>query len=452
MIEEQKKSSVNLFESRIFYYFIFAVYKVLIEFTYYIGVSHWYSYLGFILQPNYLKCLVSYILFSLCVLIIPRKYSLNGVLVSLFFSISTIPMLSFFWLADKELLFSLYAVLFFCIMACVSRVKVAKLSISINDTFTEYELFITIIFFFYVIACVALGTLRGGIDFRAISFSSIYQLRSEEVTSGIFEAYVSNWCAKAFFPMLTVYYLYTKRRIRVIICLVCQLYLYLCYGYKAYILSAVLTIVVFFVGRFFIKKRIQTNCISLFILIAGLIPCWLSSLKGIVGKIGYIANNTYAMRMLFEPARIANGYFSFFSSNDKLFFSEGLIGKIFGLFYPYDTAIGFVITKFLNGEDAISNSNTGIVADSFSQIGFAGIILIALVAGLLILYLNRLIIRFPTYCIAAAFFYPVVMLNDNPLLTNILTNGWFIDIIMLFLFEKSLEVSQKNSEAYCSSK
>lgn len=441
------KQLVGLSESRLYYIFLFTVYKIFLEYVYVRAVSYWYSYLGFIFQPNYAKCLISYALFISCVLIIPRNYSVCGILISLFFSISTIPMLSFYWLADKETLFSIYAVLFFCIMVCISRIEVRKTIIKLNEQFYEYEFLITLIFIIYVFSCFAFGTIRGGIDIRAISFSSIYQLRSEEKSSGIFEAYFVNWCAKSLFPMLMVYYLYTQKRIRVLICLICQFYLYLCYGYKAYLLSAAMTFFIYFFGKIATKIRFRTNTLNVFVLIVGLIPCCLSTMKGIVGKIGFLINNTYSMRMLFEPARISNGYFSFFSSNKKMFFSEGLIGKILGLDYAYDTAIGFVITKYLNGEDAISNSNTGIVADSFSQLGFVGIIIIAVLAGLIFLVIKMINIRFPLYCIAATFFYPVVMLNDNPLLTNILTNGWFIDILMLALIEKALEINQKKVQS-----
>ena len=142
--------------------------------------------------------------------------------------------------------------------------------------------------------------------------------------------------------------------------------------------------------------------------------------------------------MLFEPARIQNGYFDFFSSNNKLFFSEGLIGKLFGLHYPYDNAIGFVITRHLNGIDAVSNSNTGVIADSFSQLGVPGIVIIAILMGAIIVLIKRICIYTPSYCITAMFFYPIFMWNDNPLLTNLLTNGLVLDIILLVLVEGAL--------------
>lgn len=90
-----------------------------------------------------------------------------------------------------------------------------------------------------------------------------------------------------------------------------------------------------------------------------LIPSYFSRMQNIIGKISFKINNVYAMRMLFEPARIEYGYFDFFSSEKKLFFSEGLIGKAFDLNYPYDRPIGFVITNFLNGEDAVNNAIRG---------------------------------------------------------------------------------------------
>ena len=118
-----------------------------------------------------------------------------------------------------------------------------------------------------------------------------------------------------------------------------------------------------------------------------------------------------------------------------MFFSEGLIGKLFGLHYPYDDAIGFVITRHLNGIDAVSNSNTGVIADSFSQLGVPGIVIIAILMGAIILFIKKICIYTPSYCITAMFFYPIFMWNDNPLLTNLLTNGLVLDIALLILVE-----------------
>lgn len=430
-------------ESFIKYAVIYLIYKILLEYTYVIGVSYWYSYLGFNYNPNIDKCILSYVIFGVLLFVLPRDLSINGQLLNTFFAVNTVPMLSFYWLANKQTSFTLYAVLFFLIFNKISKIHAKPLVIRIDRGHLKYNGIITAFFVIFVLSCFYMGVKRGGIDARSFSFSTIYELRAEGNGMNGLEAYLSNWCTKSLFPMLTIYYIYIKKYFRTFICMLCQIFMYLCYGYKAYLLAAILTLAIYYIGKYSFNKHKESNIRNLFVFIIGLVPCCLTTIKGLVGTICFGINNTYAMRMLYEPARIEHGYFEFFSQNNKLFFSEGLIGKLFGLHYPYDSAIGFVVTRYLNGQEAVSNSNTGIVADSYAQLGVWGILIIAVLAGCLIVVIKQICIHIPTYFIVAAFFYPVIMLNDNPLLTNLLTNGWILDICLLILIEGALR--QKNS-------
>lgn len=422
-------------ESVLKYLIVFTVYKILIELTYTVAVSHWYSYLGFIYSPNMCKCAASYILFWIMIIVLERKISVNGILVNTFFALCVVPMLSFYWLADKRFYCIAYELLFFIILNYLGKVNKPPLIINLSNNFNKYDTIINIIYIAYIISCIHLGIKRGGIDTRAFSFSAIYDMRAEGTGISGIESYLVEWCAKALFPCLSVFFLNTKRYFKTLTCFFCQIFMYLCFGFKAYILAAAMTYAVYFVCKCACACKKESNIIILLIFSLGLIPCWASRLENIVGTLGFKINNTYAMRMMFEPARIQNGYFEFFSLNDKLGFSEGLIGRLLNLHYPYDSAIGFVITKYLNGADAVSNSNTGIVADSYAQMGVLGIVVVSTLAGIMILLIKRICLYTPTYCVAATLFYPIVMWNDNAYLTNLLTNGWFVDMLMLILIE-----------------
>jgi hypothetical protein len=56
-------------------------------------------------------------------------------------------------------------------------------------------------------------------------------------------------------------------------------------------------------------------------------------------------------RLLFVPALIKFQHFEVFKNYlNKLYYSEGLIGKIFGINYPYSKASGFVVDRVPNRE------------------------------------------------------------------------------------------------------
>ncbi len=432
-------------ESILWYVGIYLFYKVILECAYFISVSYWYSYIGFELKPSISKCIISYIIFVALLFVVPRELSINGQLLNTFFSIAIVPTLSFYWMADKSLTYVILVVVFFLIFNFIAGIKQKPINILIFENPYKCKIFIDIIFAIYLLSCIYMGLQRGGIDVRAFSFSTIYDLRSEGTDSGVLEAYLLNWCTKSLFPMLCIFFLYNEKYIRVIMCMVAQGFMYLCYGYKAYILSAVLTVTIYYVGRYACLHKKESNIRNLFIFIIGLLPCCLSRLSGFIGKMAFGINNVYAMRMLFEPARIGNGYFEFFSQNEKLHFSEGIIGKLLGLHYPYSEAIGFVVTRYMNGANAVSNSNTGIIADSYAELGLIGIFIIAILVGVIVLFIKRICRSLPSYFVMAAFFYPVIMLNDNPLLTNLLTDGWALDIIMIILFERVIFTKNKKN-------
>lgn len=427
------------------YILIYTIYKIMLELAYILGVSYWYGYMGFIYTPNFVKLVFSYFVFWVLIMIIPKKTSKYGMLINLYFSICVVPMLSFFWLANRMTMHILLVVMFFVVMLGSSKIQ-APFQIMLAGSNYKYQFVIHIIFILYVFTCIFMGIKRGGIDQRAFSFDSIYSLRSEEYSQTIIEGYLVNWCAKALFPTLSVYFLYSKQYIKNIICLALQCFLYLCYGYKAYILSALLGMGLYMLGVLFSTIRKETNLEAILVFIAMLIPTYFSRIGNFIGKIGFKVNNVYAMRMLFEPARIEYGYFDFFKNNDKLFFSEGLVGRAFDINYPYDKPIGFIITNFLNGNDAVSNANTGILADSYAELGVLGVLLIAIVAGVIFGFIEKITCDLPVYVVTGILAYPIVMLNDNPLLTNLLTNGWFIDIFMLFLIEGA--VREKKIDKY----
>lgn len=424
------------------YILIYTFYKIMLELAYIIGVSYWYGYMGFLYILNLCKMVVSYLILVALVVVIPKDATKYGTLINFYFSICIIPMLSFYWLANRMTVYVLLVITFFVVMVCSSRVQIPYQMI-LNGENYRYEFVINFIFIIYVFVCIFMGVKRGGVDSRALSFESIYSLRGEAYSQTALEGYLINWCTKALFPTLSIYFVYTKKYTKTIICFVLQIFLYLCYGYKAYLLSAFFGIGLYILEKICWNFKKKTNLIPTMTFIVLLIPSYFSRMQNIIGKISFKINNVYAMRMLFEPARIEYGYFDFFSSEKKLFFSEGLIGKAFDLNYPYDRPIGFVITNFLNGEDAVSNANTGILADSYAELGILGILLIAILSGIMIGLIEKITYDLPIYVVIGILAYPIVMLNDNPLLTNLLTNGWLIDIFMLLLIEGAVKKNNK---------
>ena len=90
------------------------------------------------------------------------------------------------------------------------------------------------IFVVYVMMTVYLIAKRGGIDSRAFDFKNVYKIRSEYDNLGSIDGYLVNWCAKAFFPVMSSYMFLRKKIIPLVLAFLLQIGLYLSYGYKTF--------------------------------------------------------------------------------------------------------------------------------------------------------------------------------------------------------------------------
>ena len=106
------------------YILIYTFYKIMLELAYIIGVSYWYGYMGFLYIPNLCKMVVSYLILVALVVVIPKDATKYGTLINFYFSICIIPMLSFYWLANRMTVYVLLVITFFVVMVCSSRVQI----------------------------------------------------------------------------------------------------------------------------------------------------------------------------------------------------------------------------------------------------------------------------------------------------------------------------------------
>ena len=324
--------------------------------------------------------------------------------------------------------------LFFLIL--ILSVSSNKKKLIVKGECKTFKKILFIIFVLYLIICLAMGVQRGGIDARAFSFTEIYQMRAEYDDSSGISGYLASWCAKSMFPIFTSYFLYLDKKKYVFLCILAQLFLYFCFGYKGYLFSIFFVVFLYYTLKKYNSSQNDTVILLGFILLSSL--SLLIYFEGILGIIGKNVSSVFAMRMLFEPSRIAFGYIDFFSGEEKLYFSEGIIGHLLGIPYRFNEPIGYVLTKYMNGIDVISNSNTGIISDSYAELGMCGVVIISCLTGFIFKFIERATNYIPSFVVMASLGHPIVILNATPLLTNILTNGWALDIILLMIINGSL--------------
>ncbi|TCI81235.1 oligosaccharide repeat unit polymerase [Exiguobacterium sp. IPCH1] len=425
----QLSKGIMINRNQIFLYLF--LYKFIIELIYYYVISVKYSYSGLTLNIDLSSFWISNLLLILIILFSPRQKNRGSTYLYIIFEIFlVIPTLSYYWLNSQNTTYVSYVAISSIVISLILRVNFSGLKIKDKTS----HIILNSIFLFYVFSTVYLIVLRGGIDSRAFDFDTIYSLRVENNIDGL-SSYLMNWTTKAFFPFFFTYYLYKKKYIMLLPIAFLQILMYLSFGNKAFLLSiGVLILFVVAVKGNYIRNIVISMC--LLHVLAYLLDRFLM-FDALRTAVSY--------RLVFIPAQIQFQYYDFFSLRDKLYFADGIIGKILLVDSPFSESIGFVIGKYFSYNGLGSNSNTGMLADAYANGGFIAMLVIATVFGLLLNIIDNSTKELPIYVVVGSLSYIMFVLNDTALLTTILTGGLGIVIILLILFNSAISNSTNKS-------
>lgn len=352
---------------------------------------------------------------------------------ALFDCYSIIPSLSLFWMKSESIESAFYIALFDCLIHLVLLNNGKFSSYNINIINKKSVVFILqLIFILYVLSSLYM-VINRGIDYRVLSFldnKEIYDVRSETKFS-LLEGYLFNWNEKVFTPFFLSISLYEKRWFRVVITILCQLLLFLSFGYKLAIFS-IGFILFFFILSVFQRKKIVLLIFGM-LSISSLTMLVLNISETFMQNIGRLITGIYGMRALFLPAFLTFRYFDFFEGRSNLYFSEGIIGTILGIQSPYVKPIALIMSEWVNGRGG--SWNTGVVGDAFANLDFGGLVLIPILLGYVLILCDRVTWHIPNCVIlSSSCMYPIYM-HDNGFFTSLITNGLLLMIILLGLYD-----------------
>lgn len=425
MLKDTNEFKINGYKLFIYLF----IYKVVIELVYIISISPIYSYTGLTLNMNFSAFWISLLFLSLIIIFFPKDKSRPSTYLYLIFILFlVIPTFSYYWLNNQSLVYTTFIAISSLIISLFLKIR----PVNIFEEIKSANSLLNIIFILYLLITLFMIIQRGGIDFRALDLSSIYEIRSEASFSGVL-GYLLNWCAKVFCPFFFAYFIYKKNRRKQFLVLILQLLLYLSFGFKAYLFSIGMLIMVVMVMKKHKFERDFTLGFTGIVIVSYLLD---------VLRLSNDLLNSIPFRMIFVPAQIQFQYYDFFVNRDKMFFADGLIGKIFSIESPFDRPVPFVIAKYF--QDAESNSNTGIFSDAFANGGFIAMLFFAILLALVLYIIDSLTRRIPNYLVVASFSYMMFVINDNSLLTAFLTGGMGLMIILLLLFNSSIGKGKSN--------
>lgn len=418
------------------------LYRLALDITYIFAASPQYSYAGLVYTPVSWKYFISLFLYFLIFWYLPkRERSAVIFLLHLQFVYTVAPMLSIYALANHSSKYMMMVTICVLLEIWVIRRPMNqqnRVHISGIQNYTTVMLGVLTIF-----ALVVPIIYNGFEGLKAFDFAYIYEMRARATYPPGF-TYLMHWTQGVILPFAVLCSLQRKKHRWTAVLILLQILTYVETGYKF-----ALFILVPVIGIYLLSK--SGHLIKLMYCgMAGLLVCVVLAYRldqsQQISRLGVTLNALLPIRALFIPADIKFDFYELFQIMPKVFFSDGQIGRMLGLTYPFGGSIGEVVHAANVGqvlEPGIS-ANTGYLGDAYAQMGFLGMLLISLLFAAVLRGIQCYDDHRTFGIITALFSIFVVTLNDGPLFTVLLTGGMLLAFFFVFVYFSPISEGDSN--------
>jgi oligosaccharide repeat unit polymerase len=424
-IENQEQAPKEIFSlkikrSTIRAFLGIVLYKVVLDLAYYFIISRVWSYAQFTLEINSLKLVESYLLLVIIFILMPKsREKLSNIMVWLLILLSYIPMLTIFAFMDEARVY-MYAVTgFWLIVFLLLHMPTVYFAPLRQSKIIRYSLFI----------CLGVVVLLLIYEYLGLSFNldltKVYDIRREYVAAEIpMIGYLVGVLAKIVNPTFFVLFLVKKKWVPAVLIIIFQLLLFSATGNRSYLFTLPIVLVLMWI----VTRRNSFVYIGIglaAVVFLGMLSYWLINDLNTISLL--------ARRTLLVPAQISFFYYDFFSSHELVLLSNSSLG--FFIDYPYHLNPPHLIAETYFNQPEMG-ANTGIWGDAYMNFGLLGLalwgILLAIILKLVDSCSRRVDLRIGVAVIAMV----VINLTNSGLLTNILTHGLWLALLLLYLLPK----------------
>ncbi len=403
------------------------LYKIVLDLSYFFIISKVWVYAKLELNFNSTKYIESYFLLFIIFVLMPKSLKkLSNIMVWLLILMSYIPMLTIFAFKDESRIF-MYAVTAFWItvflLLSISRTpSLPSLKKSKNILVLLFFLLSTIVFLMIYNYL--------GLSFN-FDFTKVYDIRIGFIEKKIpMAGYLFNWVAKVVNPIFFALYI-TKRKWHLVMLIVLlQLLLFSVTGHKIYLLALPFVLILIWI----MTRKNPLTYMAVFliaIILLGMLSYWLVDDVWII--------SLFTRRALLVPAQLAFYYYDFFSANEPAFLSH----SIFRLFlnYPYHHNPPHLIGEIYFNKPQMG-ANNGIVGDAYMNFRFIGLVFWSILLVIILKLVDSCSKGKDIKIGIAVIAIPAVTLINSALLTTLLTHGFLLGLILLYLLPKKTIAKQ----------
>ena len=410
--------------------FVF-LYKLAIEIMYFSAVCPIYGYRGYFVEINILKYILSWIFAIAIFMLLPKGNKISHRILQMHYVTMILPFISIFACSNQDLTFCSMILSAFALQLVILRL--VKTDIKIPRLYFKPSiilLFITIMTVYVYVNAIKFY----GVHFKAINFANIADIRinAGQITGLV--GYLILWQYRMINPYLMIYSLKKKNYGILVVSIFLQLLMFFIVARKEVLFSIFLILGLYWWIEKFNLLHSMLVCLGIASVISAIIA------------FNFRLPLSIMIRILIDPAMIKFRHFQIFSTIlPKLQFSEGKIGKILNISYPYDKPSGYIVSELHN--NVISNENTGYLAYAYDNGGFIAMIFMSIIFICLLLLLDAIACKKNKNLMFAFVAYPMYTLNDGDLLTCLLSGGFIIALFILWIDCCSFERKEKNENS-----
>jgi len=375
---------------------------------------------------------IAFVLAFLVSVLLHHNWRPSGIVIVLYLVVVMLPLTSLYGLADAPATFVYEAAISFVLLLVTIELlpKVRLLRPGRDLLFLGLTAVIGISAYVYVWLA-----LTGGIERLSFDFGSVYEVRAEYVqTRGPLMGYLVPWQANIINIFILIYAFHKKNYWLLILASIAQLMLFGMTGHKSFFLAPLLAS-----GVYFLWKR--KNAISYILFACSAVMLASYGYFWVTGN--ELMPSIFIRRLFFVPASLHIIYYDFFAQPSHPFYM--LSDSILRYFIenPYGVHMPQVIASTYWHRDFWPD--VGYLGDAYGNFGFAGMALFSVILGFILRLVDSIGSRLPSNFVAAIISMPSYALTESALFTTMLTHGFVLAMLMLWLLSL-IANSTENSE------
>lgn len=368
--------------SPLVYAIICVLYYTLLSISYVLEVQPKWWLMGFDINPSPIfvtLSITSIFVFFYC---IRKRSEFNKLMLIFAFLTIYVPAMVYVSLSNPSIY--LWLIFFISIIPLIylSNIKIPIIRGGTISKESFIYIFIAIIGLLLMLLSIRVGVTQINFDLYAV-----YDFRDDIASRiGVRFNRMLSFVSKLFLPLLIIYALTLKGRIRYLLVTTGIVYALLIFGYWQHKSAVFLPVAVLALYAVLYKGNPEKRLLYMFL--------FLSFILAVEAIYLYMESNTYpgvlssllGRRALFIPAILTDFHIQFFSTNEKFFWYS--ITQHFGAASPsYGVAPAFAIgMNFFDSEDM--SANVGFIGSGYANAGILGVILYSAILGLVLAYLN----------------------------------------------------------------